>query len=1009
VGVASPAYLQLGSQSPLAAAIQTVTSAQTITSLVAAALAAVPAGDPIFMKYGGITGDVTAKGYAGDILLNAFQWGLISTGREASAPSVSEITVSKRLDSASVSLMGEALGGTPSDVEIDFVSGKLQTYLKLDLSNVLISGYSMSSGGDRPTESLSLNFTKISFTEVGIKGDTQSFEYDLAQNNATEVPAVPAVQSPPSALARSSIFMKYDSIAGDVTAKGYAGDSQLSSLQWGVSRDIGSPAGGADREASAPSVSEVVITKNLDSASAPLFQEALGGTPSDVELDFANGKSQTYLKLDLSNVLISGYSMSSGGDRPTESLSLNFTKISFNMVDIKGTAQSFDYDLAQNNATEVPAVQSPAAASAKSSIFMKYGSIAGDVTAKGYVGDTQLTSLQWGVSRDIGSLAGAAGREASAPSVSEVTITKNLDSASAPLFQEALGGTPSDVEIDFASGKLQTYLKLDLSNVLISGYSMSSGGDRPTESLSLNFTKISFNMVDIKGTAQSFDYDLAQSNATEVPAVPAVQSPPAASAKSSIFMKYDSIAGDVTAKGYVGDTQLTSVQWGVGRGIGSPASGADREASAPSVSEVTITKNLDSASASLFREALGGTPSDVEIDFASGKLQTYLKMDLSNVLISGYSMSSGGDRPTESLSLNFTKISFNVVGIKGATQSFDYDLAQNNATEVPAVPAVQSPPAASARSSIFMKYGSIAGDVTAKGYVGDTQLTSLQWGVGRGIGSPAGGADREASAPSVSEVVVTKNLDSASAPLLGEALGGTPSDVELDFASGKLQTYLKLDLSNVLISGYSMSSGGDRPTESLSLNFTKISFNMVDIKGTAQSFDYDLAQNNATEVPAVQSPAAASARSSIFMKYGSIVGDVTAKGYVGDSQLSSLQWGVSRGIGSPAGGADREASAPSVSEVIITKNLDSASASLFQEALGGTPSDVEIDFASGKLQTYLKLDLSNVLISGYSLSSGGDRPTESLSLNFTKISFNVVGTKGNTQTVTYDLATGVLV
>ena len=63
---------------------------------------------------------------------------------------------------------------------------------------------------------------------------------------------------------------------------------------------------------------------------------------------------------------------------------------------------------------------------------------------------------------------------------------------------------------------------------------------------------------------------------------------------------------------------------------------------------------------------------------------------------------------------------------------------------------------------IYMNYNSLAvkGDVTATGYVGWIELNSFQFGVGRGISSPTGGsADRELSAPSVSEITVTKDQD----------------------------------------------------------------------------------------------------------------------------------------------------------------------------------------------------------------------------------------------------------
>jgi len=150
---------------------------------------------------------------------------------------------------------------------------------------------------------------------------------------------------------------------------------------------------------------------------------------------------------------------------------------------------------------------------------------------------------------------------------------------------------------------------------------------------------------------------------------------------------------------------------------------------------------------------------------------------------------------------------------------------------------------------IYMKYDSVVGDATAEGHEKWIELNSCQWGVGRGISSPVGGsADREASAPSVSEIVVTKPTDVASTKLLAEAYQGEGQDCTIDFCKtdkGKLEVYLTLTLTNTMISGHSHSSGGDRPSESLSLNFTKIAFRNVNMgadaaAGTPDTTTYDL-------------------------------------------------------------------------------------------------------------------------------------------------------------------------
>lgn len=129
--------------------------------------------------------------------------------------------------------------------------------------------------------------------------------------------------------------------------------------------------------------------------------------------------------------------------------------------------------------------------------------------------------------------------------------------------------------------------------------------------------------------------------------------------------------------------------------------------------------------------------------------------------------------------------------------------------------------------AIFMKYAALDGEVTATGYEKWIEVQSFQWGVGRGISAAGsgGGSKREASAPSVSEITVSKTFDAFSPLALKEAIGGKGCDVKIDITrtdnSGKHVAFQKYILNDTMMSGYSVSSGGDRPSESISLNFTK--------------------------------------------------------------------------------------------------------------------------------------------------------------------------------------------
>jgi type VI secretion system secreted protein Hcp len=148
--------------------------------------------------------------------------------------------------------------------------------------------------------------------------------------------------------------MQWDGIDGAVTTKGFEKWIELNSFQMGVGRAIGTAArGAATREASEPSISEVVVTKRLDKASTKLFMDATAGDLSaTVKFKFTTttkDKVDTYLAFELSNCGLSGYSMSSGGDAPVESLSLNFTKVMYTYTErdpkIGGSPDTVGYDL----------------------------------------------------------------------------------------------------------------------------------------------------------------------------------------------------------------------------------------------------------------------------------------------------------------------------------------------------------------------------------------------------------------------------------------------------------------------------------------------------------------------------------------------------------------------------------------------------------------------------------------------------------------------------------------
>jgi type VI secretion system secreted protein Hcp len=152
----------------------------------------------------------------------------------------------------------------------------------------------------------------------------------------------------------------------------------------------------------------------------------------------------------------------------------------------------------------------------------------------------------------------------------------------------------------------------------------------------------------------------------------------------AIYLKYDGIDGEATHQDHQKWIDISSMQFGIGRAISTPAgSTANREASEPSVSEVTLSKQMDGASPKLFTEsATGNVGKTVKIDLVStgSPGNTYVTYTLTNALISAYSVSTGGDRPSESISISFTKIEYKFIPYDannkaGTPVTVSYDLA----------------------------------------------------------------------------------------------------------------------------------------------------------------------------------------------------------------------------------------------------------------------------------------------------------------------------------------------
>lgn len=139
-------------------------------------------------------------------------------------------------------------------------------------------------------------------------------------------------------------------------------------------------------------------------------------------------------------------------------------------------------------------------------LFLKFGNIKGNATAKGFEKQIGLLSVNFAVSRDVNMESGRmANRESTKPTLSEVTVTKQADNSVAAILKEALTGSDAqEALITFVrTGKsgAQSYMTYKLSNCIVSSYSISaSGDDEPMETISLSYSKLDVSYTDYDET-----------------------------------------------------------------------------------------------------------------------------------------------------------------------------------------------------------------------------------------------------------------------------------------------------------------------------------------------------------------------------------------------------------------------------------------------------------------------------------------------------------------------------
>jgi type VI secretion system secreted protein Hcp len=137
-----------------------------------------------------------------------------------------------------------------------------------------------------------------------------------------------------------AILLDIPDIKGQSLLKGFEDKIELLSFSHGVAQQVTASPSSSERTSGKPNHQDMTLSKYVDLSSCPVIAACNASTNlKTVTLTVGrndNGAVLPYMVVTMDNVIVSSVSYSSGGgDRPVETVTLNYTKISWAFTEQK--------------------------------------------------------------------------------------------------------------------------------------------------------------------------------------------------------------------------------------------------------------------------------------------------------------------------------------------------------------------------------------------------------------------------------------------------------------------------------------------------------------------------------------------------------------------------------------------------------------------------------------------------------------------------------------------------
>ena len=1016
-------------QSPAGILVQDFTPAQQ--SLLSGFAA--PAFD-MFLQLDGVRGESTDAKHRDTIDIQAFSWGgdlpqsTSTGGGGASRPQFQELHFASRVSAASPVLLDRLHDGRHITDAKFFVrrAGKVQQeFVKLDLDNVLVSSYQVTTDAAGLVEEFTLNFDRINLEYKPSQPDGTlgaPVVFDSGANSVFRVQEFAPEQRSlldAGVVSPSNIdfFLTLDGVPGESTDAKHEDAIDVLSFSWGADQ-VGSSSTGGGAGGGRASFEELHVVSRVSKASPVLMQRLATGTPVTEGKLVArrSGKDQQeFYTINLDDVIVSSYEVHTDGLGLVEEFTLNFgaAELQYRPQQSDGTVGSpvtFATGTAgvlveQFQPGQRSLVQTGFTAPAGVDFFLTVDGVPGESTDAKHEDAIDVLSFSWGADQTASGSTGGGGGGAGVARFQELHVVSRLSKASPLLMTRLTNGQhiPDAVLAARRSGKAQQeFLILTLDDVLVSSHQVTTAPDGTLLeefTLAFNRARQQYRVQNPDGSTApgaSFDSGVGARIEDFGPDQVSLLHTGFAEPQVDMFLAIDGIPGEATDAKHEDQIDVLAFSWGADQSAGS-STGGGAGAGKATFHELHFASRVSKASPRLLdhladgRHIPGATLS-VARPGTKGSIE-FLQINLDDVFISSYQVAPRNGVLVEEFTLSFSDVQEqyrpqNADGSLGGAVTFDAPLG----VEVQDFTAEQRSLLQTGFDALggtvrsFLSVTGIPGESADAKHNGQIDVVSFSWGANQMGGNSTGGGGGAGRA-TFQELHVVSRLSKASPLLLDRMARGVHiQQADLSFVrSGKSQIeFLRLDLDDVLVGSHQMIQQADGSVlEEFTLVFDRAqaTYRPQRADGSAGApvmfaTGQDVAVERFTPEQAslLELGRVSPGTSDLFLRIDGVTGESADAKHRNDIDVQSFSWGGHQSGGTSSGGG-AGAGRATLHDLHVVTRMNAASPRLLQRLMNGTHipgARLALRRGGATQAEILTVNLEDVTVSSYQVTTAPD-------------------------------------